>query len=46
MHDYVADFKVGFFELLQNKEDSSDKKLKVKVDESDTPIKYAGDHFE
>ena len=45
LHDYVAEFKVGFFELLRNKDDSSDKKLKVKVDESDTPIKYAGASF-
>ena len=45
LHDYVADFKVGLFELLRNKEDSSDKKLYVKVDESDTPIKYAGASF-
>ena len=45
LHDYVADFKVGFFELLRNKEDSSDEKLYVKVDELDTPVKYAGASF-
>lgn len=45
LHDYVADFKVGFFELLRNKEDSSDENLYVKVDASDTPIKYAGASF-
>lgn len=45
LHDYVADFKVGFFELLRNKGNSSEEKLHVKVDASDTPIKYAGASF-
>jgi len=42
LHDYVADFKVGFFELTKEK---GSKYFMVKTDDDDEPIKYAGASF-
>jgi len=46
LHDYIAEFKVGFFELFRDEDEPDDTTLYVSSDESGTPIRYAGASFE
>ena len=46
LHHYIADFKVGFFELFRDEDEPDDTTLYVSSDESGVPIRYAGASFE